>query len=335
VSHNAGGHGTQMTTVAAREQDVAFSMGRPPVLPGMLMPPTLFSSALPYSWVAMAPSFELSEGIGRLLSSGREAVVYDQGDGTVLKLFRDPSSRPACAAEARILLELERVGIRAPRLDREVEVDGRPGLVMSRVDGTDWLTNLGKYPAALLNVGRRLAHAHVSVHAVSAPRAMLTMHERLRTRISGSVQLNESTRAAALGALDRLAPGEALCHGDFHLENLLGPWRDPVVIDWGNTVAGPPVADVARTLIILGFGETSDHAPAIVRVLAPVARRMVIKGYVAAYGRERPGSLAELRGWRFVQAVARIGETTPKESTAILAALPALTEQSARYGSPS
>jgi aminoglycoside phosphotransferase (APT) family kinase protein len=260
-----------------------------------------------------------SDALGTLIADGRQAEVFLRTDGTVLKLFRAAGEAPAAAREADVLSALPALGVRAPRLVAQVTVDGRPGIVMERVDAPDWLRVLGQRPWVAATIGRALAVTHRAIHEVRAPAGLPTVHERLRSRLRESHDLDGSTRAAALRLVDALAIDTSLAHGDFHLENLLGPFDAATVIDWSNAAAGPPAADVARTMTVLRFGEPPAGAPVIVRRLAPVARRHILRQYAAAYDRASPGRLATCRQWQLVQAAARVGETTATEAVTIRA----------------
>ena len=74
---------------------------------------------------------------GRFLAEGREAEVFLQPDGTVLKLLRDPGAGDRVAREAAALTALAAGDYPAPTLVRTTTVDGRPGLVTTFVDGSD------------------------------------------------------------------------------------------------------------------------------------------------------------------------------------------------------
>ncbi len=253
---------------------------------------------------------------GARLAQGREAEVFDPGDGTVLKLFRRADAAPAADREAAVLEVLASAEVAAPRLVDRVVDDGRPGLVLTKADGTDWLRLLGQRPLTVWRAGRRLAAVHVAIHAVTAPPALPSVRDHLRLRLERSEELDPARRAVALAVLETLPNGAALCHGDFHFENVLGGWRDPVVIDWGAATRGTPPADVARTLMILGYGEPPDHAHPLVRRLAPAVRSFIVRDYLATY-RRSGHELRDLEAWRLVQLAARLGETTPTE-TAVL-----------------
>jgi aminoglycoside phosphotransferase (APT) family kinase protein len=61
-----------------------------------------------------------------------------------------------------------------------------------------------------------------------------------------------------LEGLERLPQGAALCHFDFHPDQVLMTQRGPVVIDWMTAFRGHPLADVARSCVLLSFGQAPN-----------------------------------------------------------------------------
>ena len=166
--------------------------------------------------------------LGTPLARGRQAEVFDQGDGTVLKLFHDTAASGAVMREATVLRKLTSSTLRVPHVVDLVVLGGRPGIVMQRIDDADWLTRLGAQPWEALVIGRRLASAHLAVHAVNPPSGLPSTIDRLRRRLETSSGLDAMTRMVVLSKLQHLGVTPLkLCHGDYHLENVLGPLRTP------------------------------------------------------------------------------------------------------------
>lgn len=71
-----------------------------------------------------------------LLAQGRAAEVFLQADGTVLKLMRSPGYEALVRREATALDVVRASGHGGPTVHGIVTVEGRPGLVMDRVEGS-------------------------------------------------------------------------------------------------------------------------------------------------------------------------------------------------------
>jgi Ser/Thr protein kinase RdoA (MazF antagonist) len=256
-----------------------------------------------------------------LLAQGREADVFLLAETTVLKLMRDASDEPRVRREAAALRVLAKRGYGVPTVLDVVTIDGRPGLVMQRIVGTDLLQSLGRRPQSVFRAGRVIGEAHVAMHDCVAPPELPDLHDNLRKSIQLAKLLPVHLRAVALEVLDGLPRGDRLCHGDLHFGNMLGSWSAPVIIDWGNASRGDPVADVARTEVILRFGDPPPDAPPLIRLLAPVCRKAVIGRYLATYQRQRPFEPKLLERWAIVQAAARLLEVIPSEHPRLIAFL--------------
>ena len=85
--------------------------------------------------------------------------------------------------------------------------------------------------------------------------------------------------------------------------------RGPVIIDWLDASLGNPLADVARTvIIILGDGQhllPGDHP------LKPLIQSFH-KAYLDTYFRLRPANREELSYWVTIVAAARLSENIPE-----------------------
>ncbi|HEY1989380.1 MAG TPA: phosphotransferase [Acidimicrobiales bacterium] len=245
-----------------------------------------------------------------LLAQGREAEVFLQADGTVLKLMRNPEFGFLVQREATALDVVRASGHGGPTVHGIVTVDGRPGLVMDRIEGADLLTALGVRPWWVSRTGAVMARTQVAMHECVAPDSVPDLRDELRFRIETAPDLAPESASYALGVLDGLPRGDRLCHGDFHPGNILGPWWQPVVIDWGGVTRGDPDADVARTLLLLrtrGAGAPPGTSM-LLRLLIPIGRDLLAYRYLSVYRRLRPLDRGRLDRWRVVSSAARFFE---------------------------
>jgi aminoglycoside phosphotransferase (APT) family kinase protein len=247
-----------------------------------------------------------------LLGQGREAEVFGLADGSVLKLMRDPDRREAMEREIAALAAVAGVGL-VPRVRGCVDVDGRPGILLDRVDGPDLLTYVGSRPWLLHRAGQVLASVHTRLHDQAAPEGLPDLHSELRNRIQTAPALAPELASWALTVLDGLPTGDRICHGDFHLANILGGLSRPVVIDWGSAARGDPVADVANTWMVHKMGLPPPGTPLYVRMVIPSARGIVVSTYMRGYRRRHPVDRDRFRRWQIVRVAARFGSRIAEE----------------------
>jgi aminoglycoside phosphotransferase (APT) family kinase protein len=95
----------------------------------------------------------------RLLAKGRAADVYDRGDGTVLRRYRESADTQH---EALLMRRLQAASFPVPAV---VSADG-PDLVMERLDGPTMLADLSRRPWRLQRHADLLADLMRRLHAI-------------------------------------------------------------------------------------------------------------------------------------------------------------------------
>ena len=86
------------------------------------------------------------EKLGPLLGRGYVAEVFAYGEGKAIKLFFDEDSFDDAELEARVTNEAIAHGISVPRVWDMVNVEGRPGIVMDRIEGESMLQWGTRFP---------------------------------------------------------------------------------------------------------------------------------------------------------------------------------------------
>ena len=257
---------------------------------------------------------------GRIpFAEGREAEVFRLKDGSALKLMRNRDALGRVEREAAAMRILNQHGHRAPAVRGIVEIDGRPGLVTEYIEGPDLFTRLSTHPWTIWQAGSVMAMTHAAMHECEAPESLPELHDDLQGRIATAASLLPSAQSdAVLELLGRLPRGNRLCHGDFHLGNLLADWDAPVVIDWGDAARGDPLADVARTELLHRLGEPPPGTSRLLRTLIPIGRGILADRYVSTYRRYRGIDAARLEQWKIVRAAARLAEGIDSETESLL-----------------
>lgn len=258
-----------------------------------------------------------TEGLERV-GIGYQAEVFAWGSGRVLRLAYRPDQREEVERQSAALTAAGRAGAPVPTIFERIDVDGRPGVVMERLDGEDLLFVLGRKPWLLPDIARALGRLHAALHEVEAPPELPAVRELVAQRLISPVVPDE-VRDRALARLEQLPAGNRLGHFDLHPANVLGVGDDGKVIDWSNAARADPEADVARTSLILLAATAPPHTPFVVRRLDPLGRRLLHRLYLRAYRRERPLDAELMARWREVLAAARLAEERPGERAWLLA----------------
>ncbi len=242
--------------------------------------------------------------IGPKLGEGREAEVHAWGDDAVVKLYRP--GYHGHQAEAAALSQLDGRGV-APRLIDVVDSDGRTGLVLERLGGSDMLTLLQRQPWRVVALAHALAEAHLAIHEVQAPVDLPDLRLTLAARIEDAA-LPTHLLSFALRVLDGLPTGDRLCHGDYHPGNVLVAAGRVAVIDWANAARGVPEADHARTLLLLRWANPLPGTPLMFRGLIAAGRSLLTRAYARTYRSGSSEPLRQLNSWLTVHVAARLSE---------------------------
>lgn len=278
--------------------------------------------------LAFAPSAAKVSELQKL-GEGRQAELFVWPPG-VVKLFRNPQDQAAATNEATRMAALAPTGLPMPRIFGTVTIEGRPGIVMERLTGTDQLTLLGRRPSIVWPAARTLGELHARLHAIAAPDALPALKPALNELIASSDRVPKTRKVFVLEALARLPDGNAVCHGDVHPANAIGRDSSAKIIDWAIVTRGDALADVASTLLIFDAGALPPGAPFVVKLMTSVGRGLFRWRYLRTYRRMRPFDESALAAWRVVAIAARLTHGIAEEREQLLAMLEHSIVQEAR-----
>lgn len=166
----------------------------------------------------------MTDAPGPLIGTGRAADVFDVGDGTVLRRYRE--ARHDVELEARVMTYVAEHGYPVPVVHA---VDGND-IVMDRIEGPTMMESLGASPWKMWSYARLLARLQRRLAEVEAPDWLLA------------------------DTASRSHP-QSVLHLDMHPMNVLMSPNGPVVIDWTNASGGPAGFDAAITYVeVATFG---------------------------------------------------------------------------------
>ncbi|MCJ7549335.1 MAG: phosphotransferase [Anaerolineae bacterium] len=241
---------------------------------------------------------------GKPIALGRTAEIYAWSNNQVIKLFYGWFPEGSIRYEAKISRAVYAAGLPVPAVGDVMEIDGRFGLIYERIDGISMFEVLSVKPWRLLSCARSLAELHTQMHHDAAIDGIPSQKERLGHKIRQAKALKLELKEAALTALEHMPVGTSLCHGDFHPGNVLITTKGPVIIDWVDATIGNPIADLARTSIIVLGASQSEAQSWIERI----ALDWFHSAYLKRYLKLNPGSEAQYRKWLPIVAAGRMSE---------------------------
>ncbi len=198
--------------------------------------------------------------LGEKIGEGAIADVHAGAPGQVVKLFRDGVPRRV-AWEARMTRAAFAAGLPAPEVFGEVTLEGRFGIVLSRLDGPT-LSQLSRTGAMTSQqVGAILASLAITVHRTPPPPEVLSLRDWMDHSLRGAGdRIPQHIVAGVLTLIDRLSPGDGLCHCDLHPSNVIMTADGPRLVDWIGLVRAPAALDLGVSHFLLSeiFPEKAD-----------------------------------------------------------------------------
>lgn len=240
----------------------------------------------------------------RKIGQGDKSEVFALPDGGILKLFF-PHFAGLAPVEHEVSRALAGARVPAPRVERLLQLEGRPGLVFGDLPEGETLSRAVRArPWTLVSAARALAELHAAVHEHSSG-ALPSQRERLEAEIRASDAVDAAAREAALAALARLPDGTAVCHMDVHMLNVIVHRGRPVLIDWVLAARGNPLADVAVAVLQLRFGDYPHGLGS--RAALALGRAVFWRVYLRRYLELRSCPADSVARWELPVAVALAG----------------------------
>ncbi len=264
---------------------------------------------------------------GKLIGHGRTAEVFAWGETQALKLYYAGWPSSEAEAEAQKAKVVYDSGAAAPAVYGVVEVDGRYGVIYERVDGPSLINRTTSQFWTVFHSAHLQAELHADMHARQVT-GLPAQRMRLEMKIRNARPLPAALKQVALDALSKLPTDSALCHGDFHPDNIILAGRRAVVLDWTDASCGHPLADVARTSMIMTMAAVPPDMPG--RHLIQFGRRLWHFLYLRRYCQLRGVSVKQINAWRLPVLAARLSEGIPEEEASLLKALDKLSNEMGR-----
>ena len=188
--------------------------------------------------------------LGEKIGEGASSDVHAWAPGQVVKLFKAGFSRRHSWWEARMTRAALAAGASAPEVFDEVTVEGRFGVVLRRLDGPTLMQLSRSGAMTPEQTGAILAGLAIAVHKIAPPPDVFTLRDTMAGSLGLSSTLPKHIVTGILGLIERLAPGDGLCHGDLHPGNVIMTADGPRFVDWGGVVRAPAGLDLASCHVI-------------------------------------------------------------------------------------
>lgn len=247
---------------------------------------------------------------GKLIGQGRTAEIFEWGGEHILKLYREFMPESACRQEFEWASRVNERAKVAPEPIEMIHIDDRCGAVYERLYGETMLSLLLKNKLSLNKYARMLAKYHTDLHRIKDIEG-ITAKDKLSEEIRRASAISPEEKSKVLDVLKELPEGKSICHFDFHPDNIMLADGRCRVMDWMTACIGDPLADVARTRLLLIYAEPPEgHPPS--GIAERIFRRFLCIAYIRAYRKLTGAKSAGIRRWEIPVAAARLSEGVPE-----------------------
>jgi len=211
------------------------------------------------------------------VSGGSDTAVFRVGRHDRVYALRVFRSEQLLVSQAEVLAmhAADAGGVPVPQVHAHALHNGRPALLLDWCDGGTVVEALTRWPERASALGVTCGEMLARIHAVPVP-IEYQDHSWLRW---GGLDPGDPF----FQRIDAFADHDRLLHLDYHPLNILTDGeRVTAVLDWANTHAGDPRADLARAVTILRL-DAGDRAPEARPILRAFERGLRI-GYERAAG---------------------------------------------------
>ena len=254
----------------------------------------------------------------KIISQGNTAEIFEYDDGRVVKLYRSGLVDALCQHEYTVGCKVYAKTKMCPQVFEIVRIDGRSGIVFEKIDGPTMLKRIYKNIWLLKSESRKMGQYHIAVHQEID--GLTSVKDKLTTDIQAVEALTKKEKAILIDYLTTLPDGNALCHFDFHPDNIMYKYGSPVIIDWMTACSGDALSDVARTGIILKYAVV-PRVPSLVAKVISLFQNKVYEYYLKEYLRLSNCKIENVKRWELPIMAARLREWVSDEEKAVLLTL--------------
>ena len=234
--------------------------------------------------------------LGKPIAIGNTAKIY-LFENNIVKIFNDYLPDTESLYEANKQKYAYSCGLSVPKVLEVTKVNGKQAIIMEYVKGKtlgDLLAENIEQVEYYLNISIDIQQ---EIHRVNAD-ALEPMKEKLRRQIKSAHILEERHKSCLLNKMDSITFENSLCHGDFHLYNLIMSDNKVTIIDWVDSSIGDKRADIYRTYLL--YSEFSEE---------------LAEMYLWLYCEKSGLSKCEVFQWAPIIAGARLSEGVSSEKT--------------------
>nr|WP_114744809.1 aminoglycoside phosphotransferase family protein [Falsibacillus pallidus] len=233
--------------------------------------------------------------LGTPFAKGNTADIY-LWENKIVKLYKEHLPDNEAANEAEKQMAAYSTGLPVPKMWDVAKVNGRQVLIMEYVKGETLGQLLQKNEEKAKYYLSTSIDLQLNMHEKETNK-LVDMSEKLRRQIENAPILTNEQKEALIKKLSTMTYEPKLCHGDFHLYNVVQSLENFTIIDWVDASSGDVRADVYRSYLL--YSEVSSE---------------LAEAYLSIYCEKSGLSKTEIQEWAPIIAGARLAEKVSGEN---------------------
>lgn len=252
----------------------------------------------------------------KLLAQGGQAEIYELDKDRIIRVLRNTGEEEYLKVEMSIMKSLKEKGKAVPEVYEYLKIEGRPSLIMKRLNGDTMLDDIRKNPFHLLNQAQKLAELHIEVADSAEGLRMVSINDRAAHLIPKAEMLDNELKKFVFDVLGKLPRGNDICHGDFHPGNIIITGEQYYVIDWFGAALGEKLSDIAHTYLLLRNTPKIPGINSFQNFILGCSGNIISGRYLSTCEKLYPFDWSKFSKWMVVRAAERVfyGMPTEKES---------------------
>ncbi|TMU87248.1 aminoglycoside phosphotransferase family protein [Bacillus sp. BHET2] len=186
--------------------------------------------------------------LGEPIAIGNTAKIYVYQD-RIVKIFNDYLPHTESLYEAKKQKLAYSCGLPVPKIIDVTKINGKQAILMEYIKGRtigDLLSENMEHAEYYLNISIDIQQ---NIHRVVADSLEL-MPEKLARQIEAAPILSKRNKSVLIQKLKSITFEKRLCHGDFHLFNLIMSENKVTILDWVDSSVGDYRADIYRSYLL-------------------------------------------------------------------------------------
>jgi len=251
-----------------------------------------------------------------VLGRGRMATVYLLDNERVVKLFDEHVPKDIVLDEYHKAKYINEMGLPAPIAFEMVKIDDSWGIVYQLAEGSTLLHALMSNEKSPFEAGKIIAELHTKIHGIRTKQ--LSPLKEIILKSIRDIPMTDEEKIKLSNYIVILPEGDAICHLDFHPDNIMTYNDKLTVLDWANCAKGCAAADVANTVITISGGSLPPGAPAELAAMLSELRKNVSDTYLDNYLAHSQVTPEEISQWELPMLAYRYTHGAAEEQEDLL-----------------